>query len=212
MIELGLKFTVAYLIGSILGSLLVGQVQGGIDIRKLGSRNAGGTNALRTQGKSFAFWVMLIDVGKGVLPVLVLPQLEIPGIGIDTQVSRELIIFAVGFGAILGHIYPLWHDFCGGKGGATAAGVICVVAPEVAFLVIPIWFVVVLVTRYVGLATMSVVVGASVYIGATQFPQQIELFVFSIMVAVLILYTHRENIKRMRQGTESRTEIIRLGR
>ena len=107
MIELGLKFTVAYLIGSILGSLLVGQVQGGIDIRKLGSRNAGGTNALRTQGKTFAFWVMLIDVGKGVLPVLVLPQLEIPGIGIDTQVSRELIIFAVGFGAILGHIYPL---------------------------------------------------------------------------------------------------------
>ena len=86
------------------------------------------------------------------------------------------------------------------------------VAPEVAFLVIPIWFVVVLVTRYVGLATMSVVVGASVYIGATQLPQQIELFVFSIMVAVLILYTHRENIKRMRQGTESRTEIIRLGR
>ena len=128
------------------------------------------------------------------------------------MIHIELIIFAVGFGAILGHIYPLWHDFCGGKGGATAAGVICVVAPEVAFLVIPIWFVVVLVTRYVGLATMSVVVGASVYIGATQLPQQIELFVFSIMVAVLILYTHRENIKRMRQGTESRTEIIRLGR
>ena len=212
MIELGLKFTVAYLLGSILGSLVVGQIRGGIDIREIGSHNAGGTNALRTQGKAFAFWVMVIDVGKGVIPVLLLPQLEIPGVGIDSQASRELITYAVGFGAILGHVYPLWYDFRGGKGGATAAGVVCVIAPELAVPAIVIWLAVIVVTRYVGLATMSVAVGAAAYIGATRLPQQAGIFVFSLLVAGLILYTHRENIKRMRQGTESRTEIVRFGR
>jgi len=212
MIELGLKFTVAYLLGSILGSLVVGQIRGGIDIREIGSHNAGGTNALRTQGKAFAFWVMVIDVGKGVIPVLLLPQLEIPGVGLDSQASRELITYAVGFGAILGHVYPLWYDFRGGKGGATAAGVVCVIAPELAVPAVVIWLAVIVVTRYVGLATMSVAVGASAYIGATRLPQQAEIFVFSLLVAGLILYTHRENIKRMRQGTESRTEIVRFGR
>ena len=117
MIELGLKFTAAYLLGSILGSLVVGQLCGGVDIRELGSHNAGGTNALRTQGKVFALWVMLIDVGKGVIPVLLLPTLAIPGVGLDAQVSRELITYAVGFGTILGPVYPLWYAFRGGKGG-----------------------------------------------------------------------------------------------
>jgi len=212
MIELGLKFTAAYLLGSILGSLLVGQIRGGVDIRELGSRNAGGTNALRTQGKAFAFWVMVIDVGKGVIPVLLLPQLAIPGVGIDSQVSRELIAYAAGFGAILGHVYPLWYDFRGGKGGATAAGVLCVLAPGLALPAIGIWFLVIVLTRYVGLATMSVAVGASAFIGVTRLPQQIDFFVFSVLVAALIVYTHRENIKRMLRGEESRTEIVRFGR
>jgi len=212
MIELGLKFTMAYLLGSVLGGLVVGQIRGGVDIRELGSRNAGGTNALRTQGKAFALWVMVIDVGKGVLPVLLLPQLDIPGVGIDPQVSRALMTYAIGFGAILGHVYPLWYDFRGGKGGATTAGVVCVIAPELVLPVIVIWLAVIVVTRYVGLATMSVAVGASVYIGATRLPEDAGLFVFSLFVAGLILYTHRENISRMRQGTESRTEIVRLGR
>ncbi len=212
MIELGLKFTAAYLLGSILGSLIVGQLRGGIDIRELGSRNAGGTNALRTQGKAFAFWVMVIDVGKGVIPVLVLPALAIPGVGLDTQVSRELIAYAVGFGAILGHVYPLWYDFRGGKGGATAAGVLFALAPWLALPAIGIWLAVIVVTRYVGLATMSVVVGVSAYIAVARLPQEYGLFILSLLVAALILYTHRENIKRMLEGKENRTEIIRFGR
>lgn len=212
MIELGLKFTAAYLLGSILGSLIVGQLRGGVDIRELGSRNAGGTNALRTQGKVFALWVMAIDVGKGILPVLLMPALEIPGVGIDTQVSRELITYAVGFGAILGHVYPLWYDFRGGKGGATAAGVLFALAPWLALPAIGIWFGVIVLTRYVGLATMSVVVGVSAYIGVTQLPDEYGLFVFSVLVASLILYTHRANIKRMLEGNENRTEIVRFNR
>ena len=212
MIELGLKFTIAYLLGSVLGSLVVGQVRGGVDIRKLGSENAGGTNALRTQGKAFAFWVMLIDVGKGIICVLLLPGFEVPAIGLDPHLSHELLLVAVGFGAILGHVYPIWHDFRGGKGGATAAGVICVLEPVIALPTVAIWLSIILLTRYVGLSTMSVSIGVSVYIALTRLPAQIELFIFSLIVAVLIVYTHRENIKRMLQGTETRLEMVRFGK
>ena len=89
MIELGLKVTLAYLVGSVLGSLLVGFFYGGVDIRKAGSGNAGGTNALRTQGKVFALWVMVIDIGKGILAAAVIPPLVLPGVGID-RVGRPL--------------------------------------------------------------------------------------------------------------------------
>lgn len=212
MIELGLKFTAAYLLGSILGSLVVGQLCGGVDIRELGSHNAGGTNALRTQGKVFALWVMLIDVGKGVIPVLLLPALAIPGVGLDAQVSRELITYAVGFGTILGHVYPLWYAFRGGKGGATSAGVLFALAPWLALPAIGIWFAVIVVTRYVGLATMSVVIGVSAYIGLTRLPEEYGLFIFSLFAAALILYTHRANIKRMLEGSENRTEVVRFFR
>ena len=212
MIELGLKFTAAYLLGSILGSLVVGQLCGGVDIRELGSHNAGGTNALRTQGKVFALWVMLIDVGKGVIPVLLLPALAIPGVGLDAQVSRELITYAVGFGTILGHVYPLWYAFRGGKGGATSAGVLFALAPWLALPAIGIWFAVIVITRYVGLATMSVVIGVSAYIGLTRLPEEYGLFIFSLFAAALILYTHRANIKRMLEGSENRTEVVRFFR
>ncbi len=212
MIELGLKFTAAYLLGSILGSLVVGQLCGGVDIRELGSHNAGGTNALRTQGKVFALWVMLIDVGKGVIPVLLLPALAIPGVGLDAQVSRELITYAVGFGTILGHVYPLWYAFRGGKGGATSAGVLFALAPWLALPAIGIWFAVIVLTRYVGLATMSVVIGVSAYIGLTRLPEEYGLFIFSLFAAALILYTHRANIKRMLEGSENRTEVVRFFR
>ena len=212
MIELGLKFTAAYLLGSILGSLVVGQLCGGVDIRELGSHNAGGTNALRTQGKVFALWVMLIDVGKGVIPVLLLPAIAIPGVGLDAQVSRELITYAVGFGTILGHVYPLWYAFRGGKGGATSAGVLFALAPWLALPAIGIWFAVIVVTRYVGLATMSVVIGVSAYIGLTRLPEEYGLFIFSLFAAALILYTHRANIKRMLEGSENRTEVVRFFR
>ncbi len=211
MLELGLKFTLAYLLGSILGSLVVGQLRGGVDIRQLGSGNAGGTNALRTQGKVFAMWVMVIDVGKGILPVLILPTLDIPGVGIDPLISREVIAYAVGFAALLGHVYPLWYDFRGGKGGATAVGVLCVVAPSLVLPVILCWVVVIALTGYVGLSTIGAAVGAAAYIGITGLPEAYRLFVLAVMIAALIIFTHRVNIIRMWQGTENRVYLFRSG-
>jgi acyl-phosphate glycerol 3-phosphate acyltransferase len=129
MIELGLKVTLAYLVGSVLGSLLVGFFYGGVDIRKTGSGNAGGTNALRTQGKVFALWVMVIDIGKGILVAIVIPPLVIPGVGIDASVDRSLVLYGVAVAAIVGHVFPVWFGFRGGKGAATAAGLVCYLAP-----------------------------------------------------------------------------------
>ena len=146
MIELGLKVTLAYLVGSVLGSLLVGFLYGGVDIRKLGSGNAGGTNALRTQGKVFAIWVMVIDVGKGILAAAVIPPLEFFGVALDPSVDRALVLYAVAFAAILGHVFPVWFGFRGGKGGATAAGLLCYLAPAAALPVIGSWFLLVFTT------------------------------------------------------------------
>ncbi|MDH3420695.1 MAG: glycerol-3-phosphate 1-O-acyltransferase PlsY [Gammaproteobacteria bacterium] len=211
MIELGLKFTVAYLLGSVLGSLVVGYVRGGVDIREVGSGNPGGTNALRTQGRLFALWVMVIDVGKGMVAVLVLPNLELFGFGVDPTVSRELVLYAVAFAAILGHVYPLWFDFKGGKGGATAIGIICALEPQLAIGIIALWLAVIAFTGFVGLATMLGAVAAAAWVGAMRFPEDVGLLGFTTAVALLIVFTHRSNIRRMRDGTEVRMGMLRRG-
>ena|SRR5688572_25972206 len=204
MIELGLKVTLAYLIGGGLGSLLVGFFYGGVDIRKIGSGNAGGTNALRTQGKVFALWVMIVDIGKGILAAAVIPPLAIKGIGIDPSVDRALVLYGVAFAAILGHVFPVWFGFRGGKGGATAAGLVCYLAPAAALPVLGSWLLLVFTTGFVGLATISASVVAVIFLGFTVLPEQSGLFLFACGTAVLLIYAHRGNIRRMLDGTESR--------
>jgi glycerol-3-phosphate acyltransferase PlsY len=204
VLELGLKFTLAYLLGSVLGALVIGRLRGGVDIRTQGSGNAGGTNALRTQGPLFAAGVFIVDIGKGILAVAVLTPLVLPGIGIDPAVDRELLRMAIALGAFLGHIFPVWFGFRGGKGGATAAGLVCYLAPVLGASVIALWFVVVFLTGFVGLATISATMAAALWLGFFELPESRELFVFGCSVAGLTIYTHRANIVRMIQGKESR--------
>ena len=211
MIELGLKFTAAYLLGSVLGSLVVGYLRGGVDIRRIGSGNPGGTNALRTQGWLFAFWVMAIDVGKGIAAVVLLPNLELFGFGVDPSVNRDLVLYSVAFAAVLGHVYPLWHNFKGGKGGATAIGILCALEPQLAIAVIVIWSAVIALTGFVGLATMAGAFAAAAWVGATRLPADVGLLVFTTAIALLIVFTHRSNIRRMRDGTEVRMGKFRRG-
>src|SRR6187455_1431927 len=129
MLELGLKALVGYFLGSLNGSLVLGEVLGGPDVRTFGSGNAGGTNALRARGKWFALGVVVIDVGKGYVAARWLPGLAIPGIGMDPDVSREWLTLACAGAAVIGHCYPVWFNFAGGKGGATAVGVVAALAP-----------------------------------------------------------------------------------
>jgi glycerol-3-phosphate acyltransferase PlsY len=184
--------------------MVVGRLKGGVDIRKLGSGNAGGTNALRTQGKIFAALVMLVDVGKGILAVLLIPGLDLPGVGIDPELNRSALLYCVAFAVILGHVYPVWYGFRGGKGGATAAGLLFVIAPAIAPFIIGIWIAVVFITGFVGLATMTATAGATLIFAVLRLPEQYELVVFSLCVTALVIFTHRENIRRMINGTESR--------
>jgi glycerol-3-phosphate acyltransferase PlsY len=204
MLELGLKVVLAYLAGSVMGSLVVGRLRGGVDIRGVGSGNPGGTNALRTQGKVFAFWVIVIDVLKAVIPVVFLPSLVLPYVGIDPFVDRELLTYVVGLAAVVGHIYPVFFDFRGGKGAATAVGVMCVVKPLLVLPMIILWLVIIAVSGFVGLATITAAIGAVVFVGVTGLPQEHGLFLFCCAVAALIVYTHRSNIQRMLSGEEDR--------
>jgi glycerol-3-phosphate acyltransferase PlsY len=210
MLELGVKTLIAYLLGTLLGSLALGRLRG-VDIRSMGSGNAGATNAMRTQGKVFGLMVLLVDVGKGVAAVLWVPALVLPGVGVDPGVSRQWLALACGFAVILGHIYPVWFGFRGGKGVATVVGVVGALEPTLLLPLFGCWLLVVVLTGYVGLASM--LAGASLVVAVwVREPDNTPLLTFSIAVAVLVIYTHRGNIARMHAGTESRARRLWLFR
>ena len=210
MLELAVKSLLAYLLGSLIGSLLVGQLRGGVDIRKLGSGNAGGTNALRTQGVSFAVWVMIIDIGKGWLAAGVLAPLNLPGIGIDRQVDRDWLAAACAAAVVVGHVYPVWYGFRGGKGAATLIGVVVGLKPVAILPVFAVWLIVVMLSGFVGLATMLAVASFPVYLVLTGTQPSPALLAFGCAMTVFVCYTHRANIERMRAGTESRAKRLWL--
>jgi acyl phosphate:glycerol-3-phosphate acyltransferase len=208
VLELGLKTLLSYLLGSLIGSLLLGRLRG-VDIRTQGSGNAGGTNALRTQGKLFALGVILIDVGKAVLAVGVLPGLALPGIGIDAAVDHEWLAVACAIAVVLGHVYPVWYEFRGGKGAATMLGAVAVLAPLALVPVIVVWLLCVLATGYVGLATMLGTLTLPIYFATTE-PLRMPLLAFGLVMAVFVVFTHRANVQRMRAGSENRARRLWL--
>jgi glycerol-3-phosphate acyltransferase PlsY len=210
MLELGTKLLIAYLIGTLLGSLLLGRLRG-VDIRNMGSGNAGATNALRTQGKLFGFLVLLVDVGKGLFAVWWLPSAVLPYVGIDPDLPRDWLTVACGFAVIVGHVYPVWFGFRGGKGAATVVGVVAAVEPRLVLPMLASWFVVLVLTGYVGLATMlsGVALVAVVYVLE---PHNIPLLSFCLGVTAFLVYTHRGNIARMRAGQENRVRRLWLFR
>jgi|SRR5580658_1028712 glycerol-3-phosphate acyltransferase PlsY len=205
MLELSVKVLLAYLIGALLGSLILGRLRG-VDIRAMGSGNAGATNALRTQGKAFALAVLLIDAGKGVLAVRWLPLAMLPGIGQDPDLSREWLTLACAFAVILGHVYPVWFGFRGGKGAATMIGVAAALDPRLLVPVLLCWFAVLLLTGYVGLATMIAAVALVVAARLLE-PGDMPLLGFCVLVAAFVIYTHRSNIVRMWTGQENRARV-----
>lgn len=211
MLELGTKLLISYLLGSLNGSLILGKLKG-VDIREVGSGNAGGTNALRTQGPLFAFFVMVIDVGKGWLPVVWLPAAALPGVPIDPELSRAWLALACGGAAIAGHCFPVWFDFAGGKGMATTIGVLIGLAPDLLLPVAIVFVSVLVLTGYVGLSTIGSAAVMPVYVAVTDFDGSRPLFIFLVLLAMFIVYTHRSNIQRLRAGTEGRWERVMLFR
>jgi len=208
VLELGLKTLLAYLLGAVLGSLVMGRLRG-VDIREQGSGNAGGTNALRTQGWSFALGVVVIDVGKAVLAVGLLPGLELPFVDIDPAVGRDWLAVACATAVVVGHVYPVWYEFRGGKGAATLIGAVALLAPPALLPIALVWLACVMFTGFVGLGTMLGTATLPVYFTLVE-PRSPALVVFGLAMAIFIAYTHRENIRRMRAGNENRARRLWL--
>ena len=210
MLELGSKFLISYFTGSLMGAMIVGKLRGGVDIRNMGSGNAGGTNALRTQGVLFALGVVIIDVGKGVIGAGVVPGLNLPFVPADPEISRTWLALACAAAAVFGHVWPVYHGFKGGKGAATLVGTLVILAPKLIIGVLLVWGWVVVMTGYVGLATMTAASSLPVWIGLKHLPDNQPLFIYLTVMALFIIYWHRSNLQRMRDGVENRNVRLML--
>jgi len=205
-----LKVLAAYLLGSVVGSLVVGRVRGGVDIRTQGSGNAGATNAVRTQGWRFAIWVIVIDVAKGWLAAAVLPRLVLPGVAPAAPALAVWLAAACAFASIVGHVFPVWHGFRGGKGVATLVGAY---AGLEAFLLVPLfvsWFAVVAVSGFVGLASIAASLAIVAYLLIRDGGALTPVLAFALACAALVIWTHRGNVTRMRAGSEPRARRLWL--
>ena len=196
-----IRIILSYLIGSISGSMVIGKFKK-VDIREMGSGNAGGTNAFRTQGALFALGVIIIDIFKGFAATYYI------GMGFGDVSSLSL---TCGFASVIGHIYPIYHQFKGGKGAGTLIGVL--LALPLSGIVIPtlilIWLIILVITGYVGFGT--IITGISFPIYLYLFNNQVpELMIFGMLCSILIIFTHRSNIIRMYRGEENQFEKIMI--
>jgi glycerol-3-phosphate acyltransferase PlsY len=185
----------SYLLGAIPTSYLAGRVFRGIDLREHGSRNLGATNLYRVLGWRYAVPVGLFDAAKGLIPVLVFaPRVS----------SSELFALVCGLSAVLGHVFSVFVGFRGGKGVATAAGVMLGLAPAALAVAAAVWVALVYTTGYVSLGS---IVAAAVFPAAVALlepPDQPLVLWLDVAVAAAIIWFHRGNIRRLLNGTESR--------
>ncbi len=166
---------------------------------------------MRTQGKLFAFLVLLIDIAKGLLAVLWLPAAVLPAVGTDPDLPGAWLSVACGFAVIVGHVYPVWFGFRGGKGAATMVGVVAAMELRLVLPLLISWFIVLLLSGYVGLATMlsGAAVIAAVYVLE---PNNVPLLSVCVLMTAFVIFTHRSNIARMRAGQENRVRRLWLFR
>ncbi len=185
----------AYVLGSFPTSQVVAKIGGGVDLRERGSGNVGATNLFRVLGWRYAVPAALIDVLKGTVPVV-----TFPGVAGNAQRWYPL---AVGIAAVLGHVFSVFLKFRGGKGVATAAGVILGLAPKALGLAAIVWVAVLAGTGYVSVASMLGAVAFPVAVLVTA-PQDRLILGSGVVLAAFILFTHRSNIKRLLAGTENK--------
>lgn len=204
MLELGIKLLISYLVGSVSGSLLMGRLSGGVDIRTEGSGNAGATNALRTHGLAFALPVVLIDIAKGALAVWWIAPLSLaaPGFASDVLLGPDYVAACCGAAAVIGHVWPFWHDFRGGKGAATLVGAYLVLATWIVPILVVVWLAIIVATGYVGLATIIAATSVPLFFFLNDAPSSHTGL--GVFMALLIVFAHRANVTRLFSGTENR--------
>lgn len=210
MLEVFAKTLLAYLIGTVMGGLVVGALRGGVDLRAHGSGNVGATNALRTQGKAFALAVLFIDVMKGVIAVLWLPYIEWPWPS-GFVLPQQWQVYLCGIAVALGHCYPLFYRFRGGKGVATLAGVFACVLPAAMPWMLLLFVLTLLFTGYVSLATLAGMLFALFHVLVIADHGLLSAGgCFTLLMCLLVTWKHRDNIIRLLRGTEHKFEKARV--
>jgi glycerol-3-phosphate acyltransferase PlsY len=182
----------AYLLGSIPFGLVLTRLAGYGDIRAIGSGNIGATNVLRTGNKGLALVTMLLDLGKGVAAVLV-----------GRAFGPELAVTAAA-GVVIGHLFPVWLGFKGGKGVATAGGVILAIAWPVGLVAVVVWLLLAFAFRYSSLAALAAAVAAPI---AAWFLTDPPRTVLVAVIAILVIFRHQQNIARLLRGEESKIKL-----
>lgn len=203
-----LAAVLSYLLGSIPTGFLVAKARG-VDIRSVGSGNIGATNVFRMLGKPAGVLVMFVDVLKGSVAVLIAVRLIGPSFsGVQGAQANEWYGVCAGVAAILGHNFTCWLSFKGGKGIATSAGVLLALVPWSLLIILAVWIVTLLLTRWVSLA--SVCASATLPFAAWMTGESFTMILITGGLAVLAIYKHRANIKRLLNGTESRIGLAKL--
>lgn len=195
-----IRIILSYLMGSISGSMLIGKLRG-VDIRTMGSGNAGGTNAFRTQGTIFALSVIVVDIAKGYVATFYIS-------GDFGQGS--LLGILCGIAAVLGHVYPVYYNFKGGKGAGTLVGILIGLYPFGLLIAFSVWLFVLVLTGYVGLSTILAGITFPMVIYADMGELNSIIGSFSIIMALFLVFTHRSNIGRMLKGNENRFEKVMI--
>jgi len=201
-----LLIVVAYMIGSIPTSVWVSKFFYGIDIREYGSGNAGATNSFRVMGPRLGTLVMIVDMLKGFAAVKLAYFLPFY---IDNELARTGFQIGLGLAAVLGHIFPLWADFRGGKGVATLFGLVLGISPWSAIGCVGIFLFVLYLTRFVSLSSILASIAFPVFILVIFNVDNTAYRVFAIAVALLVVLTHQKNISRLLRGSESKVPILK---
>jgi glycerol-3-phosphate acyltransferase PlsY len=201
-----LLIVLAYLIGSIPTSVWVSKRFFGIDIRDYGSGNAGATNTYRVLGPKWGTIVMIIDIIKGIVATslyLLLPYY------MTDELARTNFMIGLGLASVVGHIFPLWANFKGGKGVATLFGMAIAIQPEVALSCVGVFLLVFYLTRFVSLSSILSGIAFAIFILYIFDEHEILYRAFAIAVALMIILTHQKNINRILNGTESKVPIFK---
>lgn len=196
----------AYLIGSIPTSVWVSKRFFGIDIRDYGSGNAGATNTYRVLGSKWGTFVMIIDMLKGVVATslyIFFPEY------LNNELHRTNLMIGLGLAAVVGHIFPIWANFKGGKGVATLFGMALAIQPIVAVSCVGVFLLVLYLTRFVSLSSILAGIAFMVFILFIFNEKETLYRIFAVIVALMIVLTHQKNITRIIKGTESKVPILK---
>lgn len=196
----------AYCIGSVPTAVWISKSFFGIDIREYGSGNAGATNTFRVLGSKWGTIVMIVDILKGVVATslyILLPDY------LHDELQRTNLMIGLGLAAVIGHIFPIWANFKGGKGVATLLGMAVAIQPLVAVCCIGVFLLVLYLTRFVSLSSILAGVAFMVFILFIFNEKQTLYRIFAVMVALMVVLTHQKNIGRILKGTESKIPILK---